>query len=63
MNGKSGKFTKTVFLPESCYSQLTRSENHEKTISDGKGMGSVKIKFASRKTLLDKLKYVLKQLY
>ena len=52
------------FFSESWYNQLKRSEIPGKPTNHVKGMGVIcKIKFTSRKTLLDKLKYVLGQLY
>ena len=67
MNGKSGKFAKTVFffLRADTINSAT-VEITGKPINDGKGMGMqvpCRIKFTGRnKAVLDKLKDILKQL-
>ena len=39
MNSKGGKVAKTVFFPESWYSQLTEVKFMGEPINNGKGMG------------------------
>ena len=61
MNGKSGKFAKTVFF----FLRAATVEITGKPNNDGKGMGiqvPCRIKFTGRKAVLDKLKDILKQL-
>ena len=64
MNGKNGKFIKTVFF----FQELTQSTQQKKKWGRNpqtmvKGWVSSKNKFTSREALFDKLKDVLKQLY